>query len=210
MADQEAAVVDDAAPEQNDPQTEAPVPGEEALGDPGKKALDAMKAERNAAKAEAKARADEIAALKARIEGREAEYAAEQERRNVEAAALAKANGRIVRSEIKAAAKGVLADPADALAFLDVDQFDVDDDGNVDEAAITAAITDLIARKPHLAAAQGQQQRFQGPADQGHRGKDAPSEEQQLTEALAEATKQGNVPAQITLRNRLAALKRTN
>lgn len=176
MADQEAAVVDGAAPDQNDAQAESPVPGEEALGDPGKKALDAMKAERNAAKAEAKARADEIAALKAKIEGREAEYQAEQERRNVEAAALAKANERIVRSEIKAAAKGVLRDPADAFRFLDASTFAVDENGDVDESAIAQALVDLVESKPYLGAGAAQSPRFQGPADQGARSGAGPKQ----------------------------------
>lgn len=154
------------------------VPGEEALGDPGKKALDTMKAERQAAKEDArkeKARAD---ALQAKLDGREAEFTAEQERRRVEDAALAKANGRIVRSEMKAAAKGVLADPADAFKFIDLDQFEVDNDGNVDEAAIAAAIAQLVKDKPYLAAQGGK--RFQGDADGGARKDAGPT---QLTQA---------------------------
>src|SRR5690625_6678195 len=61
---------------------------------------------------------------------------ADADRRKVESEALAKANARIVRSEVKAAAAGKLADPSDAYKFLDLDQFEVDDDGNVDEDEI--------------------------------------------------------------------------
>lgn len=141
-------------------------PGSEALGDAGKKALDAMKAERKAARdaaAAEKARAD---ALQAKLDGKEAEHQAEQEKRETEKAALAKANQRILRSEIKAAAKGVLADPADAYKFLDLDSFEVGEDGEVDDAAITAALTELVSTKPYLAAQGG---RFQGSADGGAR-----------------------------------------
>lgn len=140
--------------------------GEAALGDPGKKALDAMKADRKAARdaaAAEKARAD---ALQAKLDGKEAEHQAEQEKRETEKAALTKANQRILRSEIKAAAKGVLADPADAYKFLDLDSFEVGEDGEVDDAAITAALTDLVSTKPYLAAQGG---RFQGSADGGAR-----------------------------------------
>src|SRR5690606_35597831 len=117
-----------------------------ALGDAGKKALDAMKAERKAAKdaaAAEKARAD---ALQAKLDGKEAEHAAAQEKAATEKAALAKANDRILRSEVKAAAKGVLADPADAYKFLDLNSFEVSDDGEVDEAAIATALKDLIEK----------------------------------------------------------------
>src|SRR5690349_8445590 len=126
--------------------------GETGLGDAGKKALDAMKAERAAAKKEAADAKAERDALQAKLDGKEAEHAAAQEKAATEAAALAKANDRILKSEVKAAAKGVLADPQDAYKFLDLDQFEVDDDGNVDESAISDALKKLIASKPYLAA----------------------------------------------------------
>lgn len=154
-------------------------PEEAALGDAGKKALDAMKAERKAARDEATAAKAERDALQAKLDGKEAEYAAEQEKRLAEQAALAKANDRIRKSEVKAAAKGVLADPQDAYKFLDLDAFEVDDDGNVDEDAIASALADLVKEKPYLAAQGGK--RFQGTADGGARN-DA-TKVSQLTEA---------------------------
>lgn len=72
--------------------------------------------------------------------------------REVEQAALAKANDRILRSEIKAVAAGKLADPTDAALYLDLSKFEVGDDGGVDTEAIEDAISDLLTRKPHLAA----------------------------------------------------------
>lgn len=129
--------------------------GADALGDAGKKALDSMKAERTAAKAEVKQIRDEFAAFKAAAEGKAAEYVAEQDKRKVEDAALAKANERILKAEIRAAAAGKLADPADALKFLDLSVFEVGVDGDVDTAAVMAAIEALAKSKPYLAAQSG-------------------------------------------------------
>lgn len=194
------------------------IEGYDALGDAGKQALDRMKAERDAALAAAKAaegdpkaaerikadRAalrkanDDLAALQAKIDGREAEYAAEQAKRETEQAALAKANGKILRSEIKAAAKGVLADPADAYKFLDLDSFEVSDDGDVDVNAINEALKSLIDTKPYLAAQGG---RFQGSADGGARNGAGTS----IDDQIAEATKAGNHQLAIALKQRRAA-----
>lgn len=93
--------------------------------------------------------------LRAKLEGREAEFKAEQERRQVEAEALAKANERILKAEIRAAAASKLADPNDALLFIDLDGFEVGDDGEVDRESITAAIEELVGDKPYLAAQGG-------------------------------------------------------
>lgn len=175
--------------------------GSEKLGDAGKQALDRMKD---------RLRVEKAARVAAERERDDAKGVSEQEKtqRAADAAALAKANGRIVRSEIKAAAKGVLADPADAFKFIDLDQFEVDDDGNVDEGEIAKAVADLVKQKPYLAAAQGQQQRFQGGADQGARkASQQKSEEQQLTEELGEATKARQFERAIQIKQRLAALK---
>lgn len=141
--------------------------GEAALGDAGKKALDAMKAERNAAREAAKKAADELAALKAAAEGREAEHKAQQEAQRVKDEALAAANVRILKAEVRAAAAGKLSDPADALRFLNLSDFEVGTDGEVDASQVAKAIDDLIASKPYLAAQGGQ--RFQGSPDGGAR-----------------------------------------
>lgn len=106
-------------------------------------------------------------AMQAKADGKEAEFLAAQESQRVKDEALSGANKRILKSEVKAAAKGVLADPQDAYKFLDLDSFEVDSDGNVDESAITDALTKLITEKPYLAAQGGQ--RFKGTADGGAR-----------------------------------------
>jgi hypothetical protein len=57
---------------------------------------------------------------------------------------------RAVRSEVKALAAAEFADPEDAHAFLDLTSY-VDDDGDVDTAAIQQDLKGLLKRKPHLA-----------------------------------------------------------
>ena len=107
-------------------------------------------------------------------------------RREAEQAATAKANARILRSEVRAAAAGKLADPKDALRFLDLDQFEVDEDGEVDEDEIADAIEDLVKRKPYLAAAQGGNgKRFQGRGDGGTRPRPPKARPKSLGEAVA-------------------------
>ena len=181
----------------NEPPAEH-IDGEESLGDPGKKALDAMKAKWKAAEDRAKAAEAAAAEALAKAEGKEKEYAAEQERRKVEMEALSKANQRILKAEIRAQATAKLADPADALLYLDMSSFEVGDDGEVDAQAITAAIDNLIKSKPYLAA-QGER-RFQGGADGGPRKETGPS----LEDQIAAAQKAGNYALAIALKRQLS------
>jgi predicted nucleic acid-binding Zn-ribbon protein len=85
----------------DDPQAEEidPIEGAESLGDAGKKALDAMKAQRKAALDRAKAAEAERDALMAQVAGKEAEYAAEQEKQRIKDEALSAANKRILSAE---------------------------------------------------------------------------------------------------------------
>ena len=182
----------------NDEKPAEHIDGEELLGDPGKKALDAMKAKWKAAEDRAKAAEAAAAEALAKAEGKEKEYAAEQERRKVEQEALSKANQRILKAEIRAQATAKLADPADALLYLDLSSFEVGDDGEVDAQAITAAIDNLIKSKPYLAA-QGER-RFQGGADGGPRKETGPS----LEDQIAAAQKAGNYALAIALKRQLS------
>lgn len=141
--------------------------GEDSLGDAGKQALDRMKQQRNDARREARDLKRRIADLEAKGDGKDGddtEAVKAEARREV----LAEANQRILRSEVKAAAAGKLADPGDALRLLDLTTFEVDDDGAVDEDEVADAIDDLLKRKPYLAA-QGGKKKFDGKADQGTR-----------------------------------------
>jgi hypothetical protein len=149
----EAATVEATAPEVRDPA--------KLLS-----AYEAEKAKRRETDAALREIREEFNAFKAKADGKEAEYTAAQEAQRVKDEALSAAKRLILQSEVKAAAKGVLADPQDAFKFLDLASIEVDDNGNVDEGAIGKAIDDLIASKPYLSA---QGKRFQGTADGGAR-----------------------------------------
>ncbi|MFB6955240.1 hypothetical protein ACFCXP_36975 [Streptomyces niveus] len=59
---------------------------------------------------------------------------------------------QLVRAELRAAAAGKLRDPADALALLDVSAL-AGSGGDIDAAAVAAAVDQLVKDKPYLAAA---------------------------------------------------------
>ncbi|MGA5669009.1 hypothetical protein ACPCTG_26440 [Streptomyces pseudogriseolus] len=166
------------APEDEADESDDDPEGADQLGDPGKKALDSMK---DKWKAEREKRRELERLLAERDKPADGD-APDPEAivRQAEQAAMAKANERIVKAEVKAAAAGKLADPADAFRFLDLSQFEVDADGNLDADEVADAIEDLLKSKPYLAA-QGGTKRFQGTADSGARkGTGKPA---QLTEA---------------------------
>jgi hypothetical protein len=158
-----------------------PVEEEKPLGAAGEKALAAMKAER-------KTDREKIRELNAKIEKSEAdaalkdkpaeEQALEAARAEARAEVTTKANERLLRSELKAAATGKMADPTDAALYLDLTSFDVNDDGDVDSDALADAIAELLTRKPHLGMPDAR--KFGGSADQGAKGK--PAAPAQLTE----------------------------
>jgi len=144
---------------------------EEDAADGLKKALKAERALRRTAEREAR----DLKAERENADKEPAEQALDQARREAAAEATSAANKRILRSEVRAIAKGRLADPADALVYLDLDSFEVDDDGEIDSEAIEDAISDLLKKKPYLGADTGE--KFRGGADQGARGKkEAPSQ----------------------------------
>jgi hypothetical protein len=123
--------------------------GADELGDKGKQALERMKERLR----------NERAARRA-AEQALAEKSGEDDAARVQREAVAKANQRILRSEIKAAAKGVVNDDAlpDIFALIpktDLDAIEVDDDGNVDEDEVAALVADLVKKKPYLAAQGG-------------------------------------------------------
>lgn len=139
---------DDQAESGREVDTDESVEGEDELGDKGKQALDRMKAKLQAERAARRA-------AEAKLNETSSDDDPERIQREADARAVAKANDRILRAEVRAAATGKLSDPSDALTFIDMTQFDVDDDGEVDQEEIAQAITDLIAKKPYLAAQGG-------------------------------------------------------
>ncbi|MFJ4987903.1 hypothetical protein ACIP9H_29380 [Streptomyces sp. NPDC088732] len=158
--------------DQDDADDDKDPDGAEDLGDKGKRALASMKGKWRAER-------DRARDLEQRLAEKDGADEAEVTRRKAEADALAKANGRILKAEIRAAAKGRLHDPKDALTFLDLDQFEVGEDGEIDPEEIEEAITDLLKDKPYLAAATAK--RFQGTGDGGAARK--ASRPKQLTRA---------------------------
>lgn len=137
----------------------------------------ALEKERKANKLTSK----ELATLKSQ---REAETKTPEEnaladaRREGETAATQRANERLIKSELRSAAKGKLSNVADALVFIDLGSIEVGDDGEVDQGALDAAIANLLNERPYLGIPE--QKRFQGGADQGGDKSGAPK---QLTRA---------------------------
>lgn len=165
--DQDGGAADDADDQQDD-DTDKP-----DLGDKGKQALDRMKAERNAAKAELRAfkalglTPEQIQALQKPADDDKPDV--EQIREQARQEARAEAQRERVVDKIEAKAAKDFADPEDAVAILlrtrnTEDFFDGD---SIDVGEIEDALKELLEKKPHLAAAQ--RGRFTGGADQGTR-----------------------------------------
>lgn len=177
--------IDETQPDETTPdENTEPVPGEEALGDAGKKALDAMK---ERAKTAEKARRDaqseidtlkaDLAAASKRGDDVEAIQQAVDEKVNAITDGM---NRRLIEAEIRAASVGRLTDPADALRYpdvFDISKITVRDDGSVDTSAITEGVDALLKSKPYLSA-QGQK----GSGDGGPRNETPPGRPKQLTE----------------------------
>lgn len=73
-----------------------------------------------------------------------------QERDRRDAEIISKANTRVIKASIKALAAKEFSDAEDAVLNLKVSDYEVDDDGNVDEKAIKRDLEALLRRKPHL------------------------------------------------------------
>lgn len=189
---------------------DAEKPSEDApLGPQGEKALDIWKTRAKTAETELKAAQqarDEALAKLADVglpEQEQALAAARREAANEATATVTAAAAKALAAQaLIAEAKGRLADPSDAVAFLDVTEFQVGADFTVDAAAIAEAVTSLLTRKPHLAAkgAPGVATTPVVPADgigQGVRQKDAPSTQEQI----AAAEKSGDMATAMALKS---------
>lgn len=99
--------------------------------------------------------------LQADLEKAQQSSMSEQEKAVAEARAEGRSEAmkasteRLLRAEVRSLAAGLFADPADAVHFLDLDQFIPDDDGTFDTKAIRRALEAKVAEKPYLAAAPG-------------------------------------------------------
>jgi multidrug efflux pump subunit AcrA (membrane-fusion protein) len=166
-----------------------PDDGADALGDKGKQALDRMKTERAAAKAEAaaeKKRADELAAKVAEFEDRDKSDLEKATAAADRAAQLAAAaTSRAVRAEVKALAADQFADPSDAAAFLDLTAY-ASADGEIDTDAISKDLTALLESKPHLGRPAGPRPPKQDPG-QGARPPAPPTDFRTADRAAVDA-----------------------
>lgn len=174
-----AAPTTPAAPATTPPATD----GTDALGDAGKRALDAMKAERNAANDRAKAATEELERIKAASLS-EGEKAIAEAKKTGATEAASKLTSRIRTTEARAALITAGAVPSLVDLAVKADEFanvKVSDDGEVSglEEAVAAfkkAHPDVFAKS----AAPGP-----GSADQGPRGgTGTPSPAKTLGEAL--------------------------
>jgi hypothetical protein len=190
---------DDANDNQDDDDSDDSDDDAKDLGDKGKRALDAMKAKLKAAKASERTAKQEAAQLKAEKAnaGKPAdEQAIETAKREATEAALSTANKRILRSEVKAAAAGKLANPALAVKLIDLDELEVDEDGNVDEDAIAEAISTLLEDNPYLAAQGGATKFDSARGKPKQKTKLSKADLEKMTpEAIAKAYDEGRVQA---------------
>jgi hypothetical protein len=158
-----------------------PPPEGDGLGEKGKAALDAERKARRDAEHNAKQTADELAKLREEAEELRKKAMDEDERKIADAVAAREVELRkelgdelaaerastartMLSARILAGAAGKLTNAADAAAFIDIDALDRDDQGNVADGTVSAAIEALITERPYLAAKAGA-----GSADQGHR-----------------------------------------
>lgn len=162
MADEPVVPDAGAKPPEDPPKPEpAPAKPEDALGDAGKRALDEERAARSAADKRAKAAEAELEKIR-KANMNETEKAIAEAKAQARQEALGEANTRVLRSEVRAAAGGKLADPNDAPALLgDLTRF-LADDGEIDTKAISSAIDDLVKAKPYLAPAGSRPGRLPG------------------------------------------------
>lgn len=148
--------------QQDDDQNDEP-----QLGVKGEAALVAERAARRKAEKDAKTTKAELERLRTASQS-EQEKAIAAAKAQGATEALSKANARVLAAEVRAAAAGKLADPADASRFLDLSEFEVGDDGEVDAKAIAKAIDQLVKEKPYLGT--NGAKRSTGSGDGGARG----------------------------------------
>jgi hypothetical protein len=151
-----------------------PVAGEEALGDAGKKALDRMKAERNAAREAAQTAKEELEKAREQLAAAQSREDVDRILAEREAAIAAEYQRKLAQAEIRAASIGKVVDVDLVLSLPEFDPTNfVTDSGDVDEDRIATAINDLVSSKPYLAA---QGQGVKGSGDGGTRNGSQPSQ----------------------------------
>jgi hypothetical protein len=133
------------------PVSEPPTPGSEEdppLGPAGEKALAEWK---KRAKEAEQASKDQAARLKAYEDAEKTEAEKQADALAAATERAEKATRLAVSAKVEALAAGKFTDPQDAVDALSAGTY-LTDEGAVDQAAITAALEDLLTRKPHWAA----------------------------------------------------------
>lgn len=184
-----------------DDDTDGEPEGAEQLGDPGKRALDAMKARVKAERDRRRALEAELAELKGATskpsDGETVDVDA------IRAQVRAEMQAEVLREraldKIEAKAARLFADAEDARALLAGRADEFVDHGQVDVEAISEALAELLERKPHLAAATVRGPRTPAPdPTQGSRSAGPPD----LDALIAEAEARGDTRAAIALKAR--------
>lgn len=176
MSDQDDKKPDDTTPDKPEDKdvgsnsaddTEGEPEGADQLGEPGKKALDAMKAKWQKERDARKALADQVAKLQAGDGKKDDQPDPDEIRKQAKAEAQAEVLKERALDKVETKAAKLFADPEDARALLAASVDEFIDGGKIDTEAIEDALGDLLKKKPHLGA-QGAQ-RFKGSADGGAR-----------------------------------------
>lgn len=170
MPEDDATVTDAATTDtENNDTTDATAGVAETAPSETDKLLKALQAERTARKA-AETDAKTAKQLLADQSKTAEQIEADQKLRDAEQAFLGKANERVVRSEVKAAAAGKVKRLDLLLKVVDLSAIAVDEAGDPDPSAVEDAISAFLAEYPELAA---DAQKFSGSADQGAKGRAA-------------------------------------
>lgn len=131
--------------------TDTPPAGDDMATDAGKRALDVERRNVREARAEARKLAAELEALKAQTMT-ETERAIAAARAEAVAEVTKEWSGRLVKSDIRAAAAGRFANPDDALLFVDAESVLDVKTGEVNQEALSSAIDAALKERPYLAA----------------------------------------------------------
>jgi hypothetical protein len=158
--------------------------GDPALGPAGEKALTEWK--KRAKEAEQLTK-DQAARLKTFEDAQKTEAERQADALKAAQDRAEKATRLAVASKVEALASGRFQDPQDAVDALSGGSF-VSEEGAVDAEAITAALEDLLTRKPHWAAGEPGPRTPRPDPAQGARPGTPPN----LSQRIAEAEQSGN------------------
>jgi hypothetical protein len=166
--------------------------GDPALGPAGEKALTEWK--KRAKEAEQLTK-DQAARLKTFEDAQKTEAERQADALKAAQDRAEKATRLAVSSKVEALASGRFQDPQDAVDALSGGSF-VSEEGAVDAEAITAALEDLLTRKPHWAAGEPGPRTPRPDPAQGARPGTPPN----LSQQVAEAEKAGNTKLVMALK----------